>query len=203
MKKNSISNKKRKAKRAVLSWKIIFLTGFLMGILLPNIIWKTIWEKDFFDSLYFIKNFINKSGNGIEIFEEVLQQRGMFWLLVWLCGFSVFGVFLAIFTLWYLGFEAGYVLTGGILQMGFTGGIVGISFLFPQYFVYFPALVGGMSAVYEKSKNIWMNQNAFQGSQLYLKKMFLFGMLYLTGMFLEGFINPICVKLFTKVLDLW
>lgn len=203
MKNNSFAKKKRRKKNQELSWKIIFLTGFFSGILLPNIIWKTKWEQDTFHSIYFIKTFISKSGSSMEIFQEVVQQRGIFWIFAGLCGFSVFGVLVAVLSLWYLGFEMGSMLTGGILQMGFAGGIVGASFLFPQYFFYVPALAGGMSAVYEKSMAIWKNQKTFQGTDTYLKKMLMFGMLYLTGMFLEGFVNPICMKFFTKILDIF
>ena len=76
--------------------EILFLTGFLAGTILPNIVWKMEWKQKTLASFYLIRNFAEKDISGGGYFMEVLRRRGGFFIILFLCGFTVFGVPLSV-----------------------------------------------------------------------------------------------------------
>ena len=119
----------------------IVFSGFLIGVLIPNTIWRLEWHQKTAASIYLLGTFADKSMEGNRYLWHVLRVRGGYFLLTVLCGFSVFGVPLAVLGILFLGLEIGMILTLSILQFGLAGGAVGvclfcpsICFIFPQYF---------------------------------------------------------------------
>ena len=72
--------------------EILFLTGFLVGNIIPNLIWKMEWKQKTLASFYLIRNFAGKDISGGAYLLEVLRHRGVLFLFLFFCGFTIFGV---------------------------------------------------------------------------------------------------------------
>ncbi|MDO4274423.1 MAG: stage II sporulation protein M [Eubacteriales bacterium] len=174
---------------------ILFLCGFLIGSLLPNIAWKLQWQQKTMASVYLLGAFAHSSVSGKEYFFEVLRMRGSYFLLCILCGVSVFGVPLAVLGVIILGVEIGAMLTMSILQFGLAGGAVGLGLLFPQYLVYIPVSFFFMALVYQQSLDIWRNHGIFpQKAYRYGTRACVAAVLYFGGIVLESYCNPWIVE---------
>ena len=71
--------------------EILFLTGFLVGNIIPNLIWKMEWKQKTLASFYLIRNFAGKDISGGAYLLEVLRHRGVLFLFLFFCGFTIFG----------------------------------------------------------------------------------------------------------------
>lgn len=85
--------------------ELLFMTGFFAGNVLPNLIWKMEWKQKTLASFYLIRSFAGKDISGGAYFLEVLRRRGGFFLLLFLCGFTIFGVPLTVAYMLFLGME--------------------------------------------------------------------------------------------------
>ena len=101
------------------------MTGFFAGNVLPNLIWKMEWKQKTLASFYLIRSFAGKDISGGAYFLEVLRRRGVFFLLLFLCGFTIFGVPLTVAYMLFLGMETGMILALSVLEFGIYGGVAG------------------------------------------------------------------------------
>lgn len=174
---------------------ILLLGGFLLGSMLPNLLWRAQWRQNTVASLYLLFCFADRSVSGMEYFLEVLRVRGGFALLCVLCGVTVFGVPLAFLAVILTGLEIGTLLTMSVLQFGIAGGVVGMGLLFPQFVVYLPVLMCLMEMVYKESGGVWKNQGLFpeKTAAYFLRCLLLLGV-YFVGILLETVLNPFVVE---------
>ena len=180
---------------------VLFLLGFLTGMLLPNLLWKMQWRQETLTSFYLLGAFAGKGNTGKEYFTEVFRRRGSFFLLCALCGFSVFGAPLAVISMIGMGVVTGAILTMSILQFGFVGGAAGLSLLFPHYVVYLPVMMYFCRQVFDQSRDIWKNYGIFpQKNFRYILRILLSGSMYMGGVLLEAFVNPAVVERILKML---
>lgn len=174
---------------------ILFLCGFLLGTLLPNVLWRMEWQQKTMASVYLLSSFAGRGVSGREFFLEVLRMRGSYFLLSVLCGFSVFGVPLAVVGILLLGGETGALLTMSILQFGLAGGAVGLGLLLPQYLIYLPVTMYVMTLVYKQSLDIWRNHGIFpQKATDYSLRACGAAVVYFAGILLETYLNPWVVE---------
>ena len=194
-----MGKRKIKVVRGVLPvWRLMII-GFLVGILLPNIIWKLEWRQKTLASAYLLAAFEGKNLAEFDYFQYVLRMRGSMFLIMALCGISVFGVPLSVLAALFQGAGIGLILTISILQFGLAGGAMGAGLLLPQYLLYVPAFGYLLSAIYQQSLDIWRNKELFpQRIYRYLFEVFLAGIVYMTGIFLEAYCNPWVFEMFTK-----
>lgn len=180
----------------------LFLAGFLTGMLLPDILWKMEWHQKTISAMYLLGTLASGSEAGTKYFLQVLGMRGSVYLLGAACGISVFGVPFAIAGSIYLGMKIGLLLTMSVLQFGFQGGLVGVGLMFPQYLFYIPCIFYLYRQSYDQSMRIWKNRGMFPGgTSRYFLRIFLCGILYLTGMVTEAYCNPFILEwLIKKVL---
>ena len=172
-------------------WAALFFCGFFVGTILPNIMWKLKWRQKTVASMYLLGTFSGQELAGTGLLLEILKSRGGFWVLCVLCGFTVFGVPLAVGTALMVGTGIGAVLTICILQFGLAGAAVGISLLFPQYIIYLPVLFWLLDIVFEQSRSIWRNQGIFPENPVrYSWNTAVAAGVYFIGMLLEAYINP-------------
>lgn len=177
----------------------LFVTGFLLGILIPNAIWKMEWRQKTLASVYLLGTFAGKSIDGQEYFLYVLKMRGSAFLVAALCGISVFGVPLAVLGTVLQGMEIGLFLTMSILQFGLAGGAIGAGLLLPQYLLYIPAVCYLLSIVYMQSMEIWRNRGLIPRKVSgYLVQVLLAGAVCFVGILLEAYCNPWLFQMFTK-----
>ena len=84
-----------------------------------------------------------------------------FFSLSLICGFTVFGVPMAIMAMLFTGIGLGIVFSMSILQFGLTGGAVAVALLFPHYLIYLPLWDSVYQTVYRESMGIWRNHGIF------------------------------------------
>lgn len=170
---------------------ILFLTGFLLGTVLPNLAWKLEWKQKVMSSVYLLGTVAERRVPGTEYLFYVLQMRGSFLILTILCGFSVFGLPLAVISVLGMGIEIGIVLAMSVLQFGLAGGVVGLGLFLPHYLFYIPVMLRLMVLIYSQSLEMWRNQGVFPAKIAgYSMQAALGILLYSAGILLEVYINP-------------
>lgn len=177
------------------SWRfpaeILFLTGFLVGNIIPNLIWKMEWKQKTLASFYLIRNFAGKDISGGAYLLEVLRHRGVLFLFLFFCGFTIFGVPLSVAYMLILGMETGLILTLSVLEFGIYGGVAGAGLLIPQYVIYIPVYFYLAGLVYRQSYDIWKNYGLVpQKSRLYIRQGMTAFLVYTGGILAESFLNP-------------
>ena len=105
----------------------LFFIGCVIGIVLPNLIYKMQWKQNTVSALYLMGIYAEKGSR--EYFWKVLRMRGGLFLLVAGSGLTIFGVLVAVGGMILLGIGMGMLMTMSILQFGFHGGLIGIEIL--------------------------------------------------------------------------
>ena len=191
---------RKKGRLAV--WRL-FLAGFLLGVLIPNVLWKIQWQQKTVMSMYLLASFAGSEVSGADYFIQVLKIRGSSFMLAFFCGLSVFGVPLAVLGMIFIGFKTGMLLTVSILQFGIWGGAAGAGLLLPQYCLYLPVAAFYLSLIYGQSKEVWKNRGLFPLKVYrYVGKTFLLGIFYMLGIVLEVFCNPAAVEFLMEKLKI-
>lgn len=124
--------------------------GFLIGVILPNFIYRTQWRQSTVSSMYLMGIF--SGDNSAEYFWKVLKMRGGIFLLAACSGVTIFGMPLAIMGMLAGGVLIGMLLTVSVLQFGLNGGLIGAGLLFPQYLLYLPCMFIGLEQIYSMFK---------------------------------------------------
>ncbi|MDY5022940.1 MAG: stage II sporulation protein M [Blautia sp.] len=181
----------------------LFLLGFLVGMFLPNLAWRLNWKKNTLTSYYLLSFLATESIVGKEYFLTVLSTRGSWFLFCILCGFSIFGLPLAIVWIMGMGITVGAVLTMSILQFGFAGGLLGLGMLLPHYIFYFPASFAQSVLMGRQSGKIWKGPSQSSGSireaaGLWWPSGLTAALLWSGGILAESFLNPLVIK---KILE--
>ena len=176
--------------------EILFVAGFVLGIVLPNLLWKTELEEKGLPGLYLL----TRAGGGLpanpEYFLYVLKNRGSIYMLIMLCGLSVFGLPVSVAAGVWMGFLMGAVLTVSLLEFGVEGMFLAGALFLPQYIIYVPVSL----ALYQRSSEIsvkcWRNQRLIASER---RKYGIFcamaGGLLTVGMFLESYVNPLLIEM--------
>lgn len=177
----------------------LLMAGFLAGLLIPNFIYRFSWKQQAFSAIYLLTAYGKTGAEGTDYLLKIIWMRGSFFFLSLLCGFTVFGVPIAVGTMLFTGLELGMVFSMSILQFGLTGGAVAAALLFPQYLIYLPLWNVVYQMIYRESMGIWRNHGIFPRKVSdYFLKVFLYTMLYGVGIFLEWRVNP---WILNKILD--
>ena len=171
--------------------EILFLTGFLTGTILPNMIWKMEWKQKTLASFYLIRNFAQK---------DTATERRVLFTAASVRFYSV-RVPLSVVYMLILGLETGMVLAMSVLEFGLYGGLAGAALLLPQYLIYVPVYFWLAGLVYRQSFGIWKNYGLFPAKNLpYLKQVITAFGVYTGGIMAECFLNPWLVEKIIKYL---
>ena len=177
----------------------LLLAGFLAGMLIPNFIYRFSWKQQAFSAVYLLTAYGKTTVGGQEYLLQLIRIRGGFFFLSLLCGFTVFGVPIAVASMIFTGLGLGMVFSMSILEFGLTGGAVALGLLLPHYLIYLPVWNGLYQMVYKESMGIWRNHGIFpQKVSNYFLQAILYTGLYSVGIFLEWRINP---WILGKILD--
>ena len=96
--------------------QLLFGMGFLIGVILPNFIYRTQWRQSTASSMYLMGIF--SGDNSAEYFWQVLKMRGGIFLLAACSGVTIFGMPVAIMGMLAGGVLIGMLLTVSVLQFG-------------------------------------------------------------------------------------
>lgn len=194
----------RKYKKTYFPAVWIYSGSFLLGILIPNIIWKTAWNQKAAASIYLLSIFAGKDLEDQEYFIQVLKMRASIFILAALCGITVFGVVIAIAGLLGSGLLLGMVLTMSVLEFGIPGCAVGIGLVFPQYIFYIPCMLLLFTEIYRQSLETWKNQGRMAADITgYTGRILLCGLGYSLGILLEIYCNPRVMEFLMKNISIF
>ena len=194
----------RKYKKTYFPAVWIYSGSFLLGILIPNIIWKTAWNQKAAASIYLLSIFAGKDLEDQKYFIQVLKMRASIFILAALCGITVFGVVIAIAGLLGSGLLLGMVLTMSVLEFGLPGCAVGIGLVFPQYIFYIPCMLLLFTEIYRQSLETWKNQGRMSADITgYTGRILLCGLGYSLGILLEIYCNPKVMELLMKNISIF
>lgn len=194
----------RKYKKTYFPAVWIYSGSFLLGILIPNIIWKTAWNQKAAASIYLLSIFAGKDLEDQEYFIQVLKMRASIFILAALCGITVFGVVIAIAGLLGSGLLLGMVLTMSVLEFGIPGCAVGIGLVFPQYIFYIPCMLLLFTEIYRQSLETWKNQGRMSADITgYTGRILLCGLGYSLGILLEIYCNPRVMEFLMKNISIF
>ena len=170
---------------------LLFLCGFVAGNIIPNLLWRMKWQQKTMASVYLLGTFANAKMTGMAYLREVLRFRGSIYIVTAICGLSVFGVPLAVVEAILTGLATGALLSVSVLQFGFTGGIIGLGLLMPQYIIYIPVWMFLWNRVWNMSLRTWNDRGLFPHQTAeYALKMFLGVFPYGAGILMESYLNP-------------
>ena len=194
----------RKYKKTYFPAVWIYSGSFLLGILIPNIIWKTAWNQKAAASIYLLSIFAGKDLEDQKYFLQVLKMRASIFILAALCGITVFGVVIAIVGLLGSGLLLGMVLTMSVLEFGIPGCAVGIGLVFPQYIFYIPCMLLLFTEIYRQSLETWKNQGRMSADITgYTGRILLCGLGYSLGILLEIYCNPKVMEFLMKNISIF
>ena len=194
----------RKYKKTYFPAVWIYSVSFLLGILIPNIIWKTAWNQKAAASIYLLSIFAGKDLEDQKYFIQVLKMRASIFILAALCGITVFGVVIAIVGLLGSGLLLGMVLTMSVLEFGIPGCAVGIGLVFPQYIFYIPCMLLLFTEIYRQSLETWKNQGRMSADITgYTGRILLCGLGYSLGILLEIYCNPKVMEFLMKKISIF
>lgn len=194
----------RKYKKTYFPAVWIYSGSFLLGILIPNIIWKTAWNQKAAASIYLLSIFAGKDLEDQKYFIQVLKMRASIFILAALCGITVFGVVIAIVGLLGSGLLLGMVLTMSVLEFGIPGCAVGIGLVFPQYIFYIPCMLLLFTEIYRQSLETWKNQGRMSADITgYTGRILLCGLGYSLGILLEIYCNPKVMEFLMKNINIF
>ena len=194
----------RKYKKTYFPAVWIYSGSFLLGILIPNIIWKTAWNQKAAASIYLLSIFAGKDLEDQKYFIQVLKMRASIFILAALCGITVFGVVIAIAGLLGSGLLLGMVITMSVLEFGIPGCAVGIGLVFPQYIFYIPCMLLLFTEIYRQSLETWKNQGRMSADITgYTGRILLCGLGYSLGILLEIYCNPKVMEFLMKNISIF
>ena len=194
----------RKYKKTYFPAVWIYSGSFLLGILIPNIIWKTAWNQKAAASIYLLSIFAGKELEDQKYLIQVLKMRASIFILAALCGITVFGVVIAIVGLLGSGLLLGMVLTMSVLEFGIPGCAVGIGLVFPQYIFYIPCMLLLFTEIYRQSLETWKNQGRMSADITgYTGRILLCGLGYSLGILLEIYCNPKVMEFLMKNISIF
>ena len=176
--------------------EILFVIGFVTGVILPNLLWKTELEANGLPGLYLLTRVSQGMPANPEYFLYVLKTRGAVYALCMLCGRAVFGVPVSVVAGIWMGFLMGAVLTVSLLEFGVEGMFLAGVLFFPQYVIYIPVSLGLYRRSFQLSLRCWKNQRLSFGERKEYGAFCAFaGALLAAGMALESYVNPILIEM--------
>lgn len=168
---------------------ILFMMGFVCGILYANFIARTYVTVTGIFHEYFLNQYTQT---------EIVTEDYLLYLIQWRVVPFVFLAFTsntkirkpaALSYLLWTGFSAGVLAVGAVLRMGAKGMLLCIAALFPQIIFYALAYIIVLWYVYCYPESRWNNSKAF----------FVIFMMA-AGIIMEAYVNPGMLKWIMKIL---
>lgn len=176
--------------------EILFVLGFVLGVALPNLLWRAELEESGLPGLYLLTRVTREMPANPEYFLYVLRNRGTAYALCMLCGLSVLGLPVSLVASVWMGFLMGAVFTVSLLEFGVEGLFLAGALFFPQYVVYVPVSLALYRKSFQLSAGCWKNQRlASPAKKEYGVFCALAGFLLAAGVFLESYVNPALVEM--------
>lgn len=170
---------------------LAFLTGLLVGAVLPNLFEEAAWKMNGLSDLMLLHRCLSDGMDSRGLFLYLLTKRGSLLLLTAFLGVSVFGTAVGAAGAVALGGYVGLLLSAMLKLGGVRGFLLGLGILLPQYLLYVPVLLFFLGSCFEMSLHCWRRQ-AITGREYrdYLITMGILLALCVAAMGLESYVNP-------------
>lgn len=186
-------------------WLAVLLC-FLTGIVGANLIDREqlsgfgVWNS------YFMEKFKYTPIRSADLFYYVLRQRLPVMGILLLFTFTGWGIAAGSVFLAWQSFAAGFLMAASVAVYGLKGILLMGCAFFPQYLIYIPLYIAViyLSDFLKKRTGTWSGRGAPGGSRmrnvlLLLAVCLVIMTLYITGIFLESYINPFLLKKILKI----
>ena len=175
---------------------LLFLAGFVLGIVFVNLVWR-FRTQDIETLSLFSSGEGGRTAAPLPGYLWYLTQKRMGIMLVWhLTGITILGTFLVAAGLLWTGFLCGTLSAIAVLQLGLRGIAVLTAAFLPQIFLYVPAGLWYLTCVWQ------MSEKSREGGRLNgrLYKGFLLSCLaplavFFCGILVECYVNPYILDL--------
>lgn len=191
------------------TWKktvriVMFLT-FMIGILLANFMGREKTAGAGILNDYFIEKYKCTEINKENLFFYIMGERIPFVILLLLLTFSSLGLVIGIVSLGWFGFSVGFMFSAAIAKYGGRGILLVAVGMFPQYILYGMVYLGycTLSVFLRKSLHRviptgYVNREQMRGYGIGIVAGLLLLLIFVTGIFLESYINPMLLKKILK-----
>ncbi len=174
-----------------------FLLCFVLGIFGANLLQKgggglSGWDGYWMESLRYQE--IGKT----ELFYFIFSERLPRFLLFLLLSFTNLSVVLGIGYIGWQGFCVGTLMSSAVMAYGIKGMLLILIGMFPHYILYFLLYFGYLWLMRERKSAQRLPQAAGKRRMLFFLCGLLFFFLFVTGIFLESYVNPFFVKKYLK-----
>lgn len=186
---------------------VIFMIGFVVGILFTNLFGKTYISGTGILSEYFLNKYKYVEINSARLFLETIKMRSETLILIWLLGSTILGLAAICGYLCWLGFTTGIFLTVAVMKFGIKGIFICLGGMLPQYFIYIPLFLFFSDRVLRMALSVLGIQDNMHKKgerQLWMDyAILLLGSLFvlMIGCILESYINPYMLQALLKKLD--
>lgn len=188
-------------------WFYIFLTGFLMGILIMNLGSSFFLNEEGIFSAVSLNRLKYMEVDSHVFFQYVLRQRMKLFLFLGLVSTTCFGVVAAYVCIAWQGLLIGMLITAAVIRFGIRGILLVLAGIFPQQLLLIPAAVMMLGWCYQNccflyypSKCAWPVYRNRKKQYLHQAAVLLWiGAVVLIGCILECYVNPILVSDIVKI----
>lgn len=182
---------------------VAVLLCFIAGIIGANIMDKEQLDSFGIWNTYFIERFKYAHIQSMELFFYVLEQRLPVMILLLLFAFTGWGTAAgSVFFAWQ-GFAAGFLMAASVIAYGIKGLLLIGTAVFPQYLIYIPLYVAYIYLALFFKGRVKESRKEESGRMkeyaLFISVSLLILSVYVTGIFLESYVNPYLLKKILKI----
>ena len=175
------------------------LGTFVAGIFMANLMGREAVSNAGILNDYFVEKFQYTDINGENLFFYIIGERLPLLLLLCMLAFTSFGIVAGLLMIGWQGFSVGFMLAVAIAKYGIKGILLILGGLFPQYLFYVPVyVIYCWLTIYLRQRLYWgvQEQTARRRYVYGAGLMAVIGLLllFLSGIFLESYVNPFILK---------
>ncbi len=186
--------------------KVIIFLAFMIGILLANFMGREKTAGAGILNDYFIEKFKYAGINRENLFFYIMGERMPIVILLLILSFSSFGIVIGMLNLGWLGFSVGFMFSAAVAKYGMGGILLIAGGMFPQYILYAVSYFGycSLSVFLGRGLHNVVPTGGVSREQMRMYSMgILVGgallLIFVTGIFLESYLNPIILKKILKI----
>lgn len=168
---------------------VFYMLGFLAGILYANLMSGQYLTSSGIFNEYFLKQYAQTDVVTEEYIWYIIGVRGIPFVTFAMIGFTRMRKLASSGLLLWTGFSCGMVAVGAVMKMGLKGLLLCLVGITPQFCFYAPAYIVLIWYFYTYPQSRWNNS----------KTIFIV-LAFLAGLVMEGYVNPVLMKAFIKVL---
>ena len=186
--------------------KAVMFLAFLIGVLLANFMGREKTAAAGILNDYFIEKYKYIGINRENLFFYIMGERMPVIMLLLIFSFSSLGIVIGMLNFGWIGFSIGFMLSAAVAKYGVGGILLVTGGMFPQYIIYITVYAGycGLAVFLRKrlqsvipTGSISREQMRIYGMGILVGVMLL--LVFITGVFLESYVNPIFLKKILKI----